>query len=116
MKNKFILFGLTVLLAACASKPTVVSKTEIPAKQDIAAKSDVKDVREVKELKDVVVSMSATEGKNLYENSCARCHKLFEPKEFSKTEWVPILKSMQKKAHLTDAEIAGIAVYINSEL
>jgi cytochrome c5 len=114
MKNKFIVFGLTIVFAACASKPVFGTKPEVVAKQETAVKPDV--IENITDVKEVVVSMSATEGKNLYDNSCGRCHKLFEPKEYSKTAWVPILKSMQKKAHLTDAEIEGIAVYINSEI
>ncbi|KAB1155571.1 cytochrome c family protein [Flavobacterium luteum] len=65
--------------------------------------------------KEVVIS-SIAEGKNLYENNCANCHKLYVAKEFSAEEWKPILHSMQKKAHLNDAEISSISSYINSQL
>lgn len=56
------------------------------------------------------------EGKSLYENSCARCHKLYEPKKFTQEEWKPILVSMQKKAKLDDVKMASITNYIHSQL
>lgn len=57
-----------------------------------------------------------TEGKNMYENNCAKCHKLFEPKKFTQEEWHPILVKMQKKAKLDDVQIASITNYIHSQL
>ena len=56
------------------------------------------------------------EGKNLYDNSCGNCHKLYEPKKFTQEEWKPILVRMQKKAHLDDTQIASISNYITSQL
>ncbi|MDR7210020.1 cytochrome c [Flavobacterium piscis] len=56
------------------------------------------------------------ESKNLYENSCVRCHKLYEPKKFTQDEWKPILTRMQKKAKLDDVQIASISNYITSQL
>jgi cytochrome c5 len=54
------------------------------------------------------------EGKSMYENNCAKCHKLFSPLDHTQTEWVPILNRMQKKAHLDDAQMALISEYVNS--
>ena len=56
------------------------------------------------------------EGKNMYENNCAKCHKLFEPKKFTQEEWHPILVKMQKKAKLDDVQMASITNYIHSQL
>ncbi len=64
----------------------------------------------------VELTPELAEGKNLYENSCARCHKLYEPTKFSKEDWQPILIRMQKKAKLDDVKMASITNYIHSQL
>lgn len=50
-----------------------------------------------------VMSPALAEGKNLYENNCAKCHKLYDRKDFSAEEWTPIVMRMQKKAQISDA-------------
>ncbi|WP_374175412.1 cytochrome c [Flavobacterium tructae] len=62
------------------------------------------------------LSPALAEGKNLYENSCARCHKLYDPKKFSQEDWKPILVKMQKKAKLDDTQMTSISNYITSQL
>jgi cytochrome c5 len=54
-------------------------------------------------------------GKSLYQENCARCHKLFEPQSHTREEWKPILAKMQVKAQLGDEDMALISTYINSE-
>lgn len=66
--------------------------------------------------KAVVLTPELEEGKNLYENSCARCHKLYDAKKFTQEEWKPILTRMQKKAKLDDTQMASISNYITSQL
>lgn len=53
------------------------------------------------------------EGHQLYENNCAKCHDLFAPNSYSKKDWVPILASMQKKAKLSDSDMAKIKGYLD---
>ena len=55
-------------------------------------------------------------GKSLYENNCAKCHKLYGATEFSKADWQPVLIKMQKKAHLDNIQMASISYYIYSQL
>jgi cytochrome c5 len=55
-------------------------------------------------------------GKSMYENNCAKCHKLFSPTKFSEQDWKPVLVRMQKKAKLDDAQMAQISNYIYSQL
>jgi cytochrome c5 len=86
-----VLFGLFI---SCGSKSAVVATATKPS----------------------VMSAELTSGKTAYENNCANCHKLFEPKEFSKEVWAPILVSMQLKAGLSDAEMAPITNYIYTQL
>ena len=100
MKLKIItLTALGLLLYSCASKtPTQVA--------------EVKNVPAIKG----VMTKELAEGLSLYENNCAKCHNLYNPKDFSSEAWKPILVKMQKKAHLDDAQIASISNYINSQL
>jgi cytochrome c5 len=58
------------------------------------------------------LSPELAEGKSLYENNCAKCHKLYKPSDFTAAEWTPILNKMQKNAHLDDAARDKIYNYI----
>lgn len=96
--------GLAVLLAAfssCRSKSVTVAPTP-PATPTITTP--------------MAPDTEVAAGKVAYENNCAKCHRLFEAKEFSKNDWAPILVRMQKKSHLENAEIAQISNYIYSQL
>lgn len=56
------------------------------------------------------------EGKGLYENNCAKCHKLFEPTRHTKEDWIPVVDRMAKKAKITEAQKVLVYNYIVSEL
>lgn len=105
--KKLILSASTALLtlAACSSKSSAVTAT-------VAEPIEAKSKPGVAVAKDA----PADAGKVAYQNHCARCHDLFEPKEFTQTQWAPILVRMQKKAHLSDAEMAPITQYIYAQL
>ena len=98
MKTNLIgLVIVTVFSVSCSSKKTTISQeSKIP--------------------KEVVLSPELVAGKNLYENSCVKCHKLYEPKAYSQEKWKPILIRMQKKAHLDDIQMVSISNYISSQL
>lgn len=106
--NKKILF--TALLAAtifaCGPKPTVVAP--------VATATPISPVATVEPVKTntSVLTAEVAEGKNLYENNCAKCHKLFAPDDYSKEDWMPILTRMAKKAHLEDVETGKIYAYL----
>jgi hypothetical protein len=94
MKSKIIALGLLSMIAfSCATKAVAT-----------------------KEVKTVVLTKELAEGKGMYENNCAKCHKLYDATAFSKEDWKPILVSMQKKAKLGDVEMASISNYITSQL
>jgi cytochrome c5 len=112
MKLKII--GLAIIagvIYSCASKSSAVTPTPpaTPNKAVVAA-----PVTEPKPA--MVMTAELAAGKTAYENNCAKCHKLFAPKDFSKEDWAPILVSMQKKAHLSDAEMLPITNYIYTQL
>lgn len=79
---------VAVLLYACSSKSNIPT-AEVP--------------------KEKVLSPELAEGKSLYENSCGRCHQLYNAKDYSAEQWKPIVQSMQKKARLDDAQ--GLKIY-----
>lgn len=79
---------VAVLLYACSSKSNIPT-AEVP--------------------KEKVLSPELAEGKSLYENSCGRCHQLYNAKDYSAEQWKPIVQRMQKKSRLDDAQ--GLKIY-----
>ena len=53
-------------------------------------------------------------GRQLYTNNCASCHSLFEPEQFTKKQWANVIPAMQKKAKVSNHDIALISLYINA--
>lgn len=104
-KNLLLLTAVVVVLASCGSKSSAVTATPT---ETLEAKS--------KPQATTTKSTVSEQGKLAYEKHCAQCHDLFKPQEFSKERWAPILVSMQKKAHLSDAEMAPITAYIYAQL
>jgi len=88
---------LAVRIYSCASKSSVPT-ADVPTKPAPP--------------KTVVLTADLAEGKSLYENNCAKCHRLYEAKEFSAEEWQPIVARMQKKAHLEDLQGQKIYNYL----
>ena len=91
-----------LFIASCSSKKTVAVTDASTPKETIK--------------QEVVLTPELMEGKTLYANSCVKCHKLYDPKEYSQEDWTPILIRMQKKARLDDAQITSISHYISSQL
>lgn len=56
------------------------------------------------------------EGKSLYENICNKCHKLYDPKQYDKQQWIPILDKMKNKAKINEEDKLSIYQYIVSEI
>lgn len=86
---------LASIIYSCASKSSVPT-TELKKE----------------EAKTSPMTSELAEGLYLYENNCAKCHKLYAPKDFNAEQWKPIVKSMQKKAHLSDIEGQKIYNYL----
>lgn len=100
MKSRILtVAALAVIVFSCATK-----------------KESPKIVDVIKPVKSVESTPAVASGQSLYDKNCGGCHKLYKPTEFSKEDWKPILVSMQKKAHLDDAEMALISDYISSQL
>jgi cytochrome c5 len=99
MKNILILAGLAFLVVSCGTQKTATVATA-----------------PVEAVKTSALTPELEAGKNLYDNNCAKCHKLYEPKSFTKEEWTPILVKMGKKAKLDETQMASITNYIDSQL
>ncbi|MCV9930082.1 cytochrome c [Flavobacterium sp. LS1R49] len=81
-----------------------------------ATKKEAPKVVVAEPVKVVELTPALAAGQNLYDNNCAKCHKLFKATDFTKEDWKPILVRMQKKAHLDDTQMASISDYISSQL
>jgi cytochrome c5 len=100
MKYKVMALAvLAVIIYSCASKSSVPT-------------AEVPKTPEVKTVAAAVLTPELAEGKSLYENSCARCHRLYDAKEFSAEQWKPIVLRMQPKARLDDAQGQKIYNYL----
>ncbi|MEC4005026.1 cytochrome c [Flavobacterium sp. SUN052] len=66
----------------------------------------------VETVKKVELTPALAEGKGLYENNCAKCHRLYDPAEYTAEKWTGILKWMQPKAKITDEQRTTIYNYL----
>lgn len=110
------LFGIATfaLFVSCGTPAAVSSTTK--KSQDEKVKQETVAVTPIKEATPSVMTATMAEGKDLYENNCAKCHDLFKPQDFSKEAWAPILVSMQERASLSDIQMANISNYIYAQL
>lgn len=101
MKYKVLaLSALAVIIYSCASKSSIPT-TEVKKTEPSVTTTEVKIA--------TVMTPELAEGKSLYENNCAKCHKLYNTKDFTAEQWKPIVARMQKEAHLDD--VAGQKIY-----
>lgn len=107
MKSRIIAAAAIVLLFSCSPKVAVTAQKPDPVQVPPKMESPNEATASTEKY---------PEGKILYENNCAKCHKLFAPTDYSSQNWGPILVRMQKKAHLEDADMAQINNYIYSHL
>lgn len=93
-----IIVGIVVgtLLFSCSKKATMPKATE-----------EVKKTEEIVDLPSSVV-----EGKKLYENNCANCHKLFPANKHDKTGWSKTLERMAPKAKITEEQKTLVYNYL----
>lgn len=61
---------------------------------------------------EILVSTQLVEGETLFYNNCAKCHDLYNPKDFNAEQWKPILLKMQKEAKISDEEREKIYAYL----
>lgn len=97
MKYKIPALGiLGIILYSCAAK----------------SNAPMAEAKPVTTAVPTVMTPALAEGKSLYENNCAKCHRLYKADEFSKEEWKPIVDRMIKKAHMDEAQGEKIYSYL----
>lgn len=106
MKYKVIALAiLAVIMYSCAAKSSVPTTEVKKIESNQPSASDKKGVA-------TVMTPELAEGQNLYENNCAKCHNLYDAKDFSAEEWKPIVARMQEKAHLDNLQGQKIYNYL----
>ena len=121
MKSKIILIALvSIFISSCKTKKVATDK-EVPVKEQITEVVTFVEEKPVALLSPVAdnpetIKLASTyDGGSLYKNNCANCHKLYKAEDFSREDWVPIIKRMQKKARNTDAETLAIYNYLAAQ-
>jgi cytochrome c5 len=100
----------SIVIYSCASKQVVqTTKAETTKTETI-----VTEVAKVDTPVAVTLTAEQEHGKGLYEQNCAKCHKLFEPASHNPEEWKVTLARMQKKAKTSDEDTAIIYNYLTA--
>ena len=60
------------------------------------------------------ISSFATTGKEIYEQSCSRCHSAYAPEDFTKAEWPGLVRSMRNQAALSSHDEEEIIGYLTN--
>jgi hypothetical protein len=55
-------------------------------------------------------------GRKIYYAKCAKCHKFYDPKQYSDEEWNMWMEKMKKKAKLSDEQERMLLTYIDTTL
>lgn len=93
-----MVLGCTITMINCAPK-----KAATPAAPAALTKETAQKQYSAEQL---------AAGQKLYASSCAGCHKLFKPEEFSEAKWPGILNRMIPKADVAAADAALIRAYV----
>jgi mono/diheme cytochrome c family protein len=56
------------------------------------------------------------QGHQIYVAKCAKCHKLYDPANYSDQEWALWMKKMSRKARLKPEQEQALTQYINQSL
>lgn len=107
MKTKItiVAFALAVVYG-CTAKKAVTPAPEVTEAVEVALTQSSNKL--------VVTAETLAEGKSLYGMNCAKCHKLYDSKDFTAVEWTPIVMRMQKKAGISDEQREKIYAYLTT--
>lgn len=113
MKVKFTLIAvLGIVLYSCSPKIVPQEQPEKVVAVEEVAVEVVKEEPPQEVGAYVMLTAELAEGKDLFENNCAKCHKLYSPKDFTAEQWTPILIDMQKNADLSDEQRIKVYNYV----
>lgn len=102
----FSLAGLSLIMVNCSSSKST-SGTD---NSNVAMTSEEK----VAEVRKNYSAEKMAEGKTIWESSCNKCHKLFEPQSRNVVKWEAVLPRMVIKAHLTQEQAGMVRAYLLS--
>ena len=75
----------------------------------------IENAKPMESPKPIAENSKFAEGKNIFENSCAKCHDLPNPKDYNDDEWAPLVKAMAEKAKLNADQEELVYQYVLSE-
>jgi len=105
MKKRFTIISLALLpllISQCATKK---------AASDDGVAAGVESAK-VAEIKKQYSEAQIQEGMTIWQNSCVKCHKLFEPESRTIAKWETILPNMSMRAKLNQDQSAKFRAYI----
>ena len=110
MRTKIIIGVFAVAFAyGCTAKKAVAPTSEVK-EESVPFTTKVEPAKE----KLVITANVLAEGKSLYGMNCAKCHDLYDAKDFTAEEWTPIIMRMQKKAKISDEQREKIYAYLTT--
>ncbi|SMC84224.1 hypothetical protein [Moheibacter sediminis] len=93
----FILVVLFIVSCATKVANTIAHTDPVPSKSEVL---------------DAFSSEQLAQGQAYFEESCTRCHKLFEPSSRDAEKWNNVLKRMLPKTELTQEESRLVRAYL----
>jgi cytochrome c5 len=115
-----VAFAGILVMANCSPK-TVKNTTTDNTRTDVETTEESTFAKKsVKEQMDIVSSITPTDdvftdGQNIYQTNCGKCHELYKPETRNIASWMKVMKSMSKKANLTDEHYKLVSVYLNAK-
>ncbi len=110
-----------IVLSNCSPKTSKTVANNSPSTKSAAAASGsdlvskAQGTRTDQEQVDFLMKLSdqrQIQGKEIYEASCVKCHKLYSPDQFNSVSWVKIMKKMGPKAHLDETQYNKVSLYL----
>src|SRR2546423_1778510 len=89
MRIRFLIFSLVIVSAGCRSPS---APPEVPP------------------------SSGNEQGRKLYITKCARCHKLYDPRNYSDQEWQTWMVKMARKSKLSPDQQEEISHYVEAAI
>jgi cytochrome c5 len=101
------LFLLSVAFTQCATKKAAADPGTTVSTSSV-------DAQKVADVKKQFSEAQMQEGKTIWQASCAKCHKLFEPASRTVAKWETILPNMSIRAKLNQEQAAKVRAYVIS--
>jgi mono/diheme cytochrome c family protein len=112
MKKTITLSFIALAVFACSRKTVSTTTTTTPqVNEGTKMETPANEKAKVETPKTTTVDLTA-QGKNVYTNSCGRCHGLKPVENYTESRWTEILKSMIPKARLNDTEAQQVTAYV----